>query len=134
MPMMPTKMVSMKRTPKRSIAEAKGMMPETVYPMDEEKYPYGLKIHLCHEDLEKLGFDISEYSVEDELVLYAKVEICEVSSNERIDSVTGEVKNNDRLELQITDLSLYSPMAMMGAGDNPHGSGKHLRSLMGMMK
>ena len=65
-------------------------------------------------------------------MIYAKANICEVSSREYQEYGTGDTKYDQRMELQITDISLQSPMMMMG--DNPGGSKKHLRGLLQMIK
>ena len=120
------KLVSMKRSPKRTLSEAKEVaMPE---PMAEEKYPYGLKIHLCDEDLAKLGVDVNDYSVDDPIMIHAKATICEVSSREYQEYGTGDTKYDQRLELQITAIALDAPMAQA------EGAGKHLRGLLQMIK
>jgi hypothetical protein len=64
-------------------------------------YPYGLQLRLDTECLERLGFDVSDYSVGDELMLTARVEICETGAYESI--VGGESQN---LTLQVTAMNL----------------------------
>jgi hypothetical protein len=64
-------------------------------------YPYGLQLRLDTECLERLGFDVSDYSVGDKLMLSALCEICETGAYESI--VGGESQN---LTLQVTAMNL----------------------------
>lgn len=68
--------------------------------VSEYEYPYGLRLHLDNDAIEKLGMgDLPEVGAEK--MLMAKVKVCEVAKNEREDG--SSVK---RVELQITDLAL----------------------------
>ena len=63
------------------------------------KYPYGLCICLCQDELEKLGMDDSEISVGDILHMFCLAKVTSVSSNENSDGVYK------RVELQITNIA-----------------------------
>lgn len=65
-----------------------------------QEYPYGLRINLDHESLEKLGLSKLP-EVGSELMIMAKVQV--VGTNES-ESIEGGEYNN--LSLQITDMKL----------------------------
>ena len=96
-------LISMQR-PKPDKEETKPMTVDDEY---YEKFPYGLRISLNDEDMQKLGMSSSGFNVEDIMLLKAKVLITNVSSEQNMNS-NGVVKVRDRMELQITDLSLVS--------------------------
>lgn len=69
-------------------------------PSEGPRYPYGLKITLDQEQLEKLGItDLP--SVGDYATISAKCEVCHVSENQYEDGQTSK-----SLSLQITDLAV----------------------------
>jgi hypothetical protein len=87
-------LTSMKRAVKKAKSDSKA------YPMDStDPYPYGLSISLDNESLEKLGIDLSNYSVGDEVEIHgcAKVKELRQSDTER----SGKDRN---MTLQLTDL------------------------------
>lgn len=85
-------LVSMKRSP----AEAK----EAATPADTApEYPYGLRLRLEDEELQKLGLTTLP-DVGTSLVLTARVEVCGTSA---YDSESGKHRS---VELQLTDLAL----------------------------
>jgi len=65
-----------------------------------EKYPYGLRICLTHEELEKLNVDHTDWSVGEIFHLHAFAKVVAISTNEDTD---GNV--NCSVNLQITHLS-----------------------------
>lgn len=83
---------------KLSAVEVKEMMEPTA--MEEPRYPWGLRITLDNEALQKLDL-LAMPAVGESLMLHARVHVCRVSKSE----VEGEEKRRD-LELQITDLAL----------------------------
>lgn len=95
--MMDMKMVSMEN----DADEAKEMAkPEMA---DVPKYPYGLKISLNHDSIEKLGMPAMP-AVGKKMMLHAMVEVCCVSE---YDSKEGG--KNSSMELQITSMGLEAP-------------------------
>ncbi len=77
--------------------------------VDSPQYPYGLKIYLDNDMLEKLG--ISQLpQVGASLVLSAKCEVCEVG---QYDSKDGG--KNQTMSIQITDMALEAPAAKESA-------------------
>jgi hypothetical protein len=97
------KMVSMER-PKPQNMEKKVAEPvstDSYY----EKYPWGLRLTLNNEDLDKLGIKINDYDVNSEIKIDAKAIITQVSSRQSSDGVNNANSDNS-LELQITDLSI----------------------------
>lgn len=63
------------------------------------KYPYGLCVSLCQEELEKLGLDTEDLSVGDMLHLHSLAKVTSVSS---LDSENGSHK---RVELVLAYIS-----------------------------
>jgi hypothetical protein len=63
------------------------------------KYPYGLCISLCEDQLEKLKVDSSAFEVGQMFHLHAFAKITSISASEREDG-----KSNCRVELQIVAL------------------------------
>jgi len=64
-----------------------------------EKYPYGLRICLTEEELEKLGVDHSDWEIGDTFHLHAFAKVVSVSEN---DTENG---SNCNISLQITHLA-----------------------------
>jgi hypothetical protein len=113
---MATKLVSMKLDPKSQ--EEKGETAAS--PMGEAPvYPYGLSIQLDEDSLEALGLEKPLPKVDAEMMLYAKVTVTSVSSNE---SQAGSAKS---VGLQITDMCLE---------DAPAGGRDHASALYGEEK
>ena len=90
-------LISMKHTKKESEAVP------TIAPSspDKEEYPYGLRIRLENDDLEKLGID-SLPDIDTKMKITASAVVQSISSNQSVGS-EGEKKC---LELQITDMSV----------------------------
>ena len=91
---MPENLTSMKRTK----AEKKEGSDEVCCSGDQEDFPYGLRVDLRDEEIEKLGISLPE--VGSTMVLVANVKVTSVS--ERADE-DGENRN---VELQITEMEL----------------------------
>ena len=70
-----------------------------------ERYPWGLRLTLNNEDLNKLGIKINDYNVNSEIKIEAKAIITQVSSRQSSDGLNSTNSDNS-LELQITDLSI----------------------------
>lgn len=70
-----------------------------------EKYPYGLRISLRNEQLEKLGIDVTKYKAGDTGILNAKVIFTEVCSRDMLGD-SNESKKDNSMEIQITDLEV----------------------------
>jgi hypothetical protein len=68
---------------------------------EQSAYPYGLSLSLDEDALEKLGVDVGDFKVGDELAIVAKVSVDSLSSNSTV--AGGE---SARVGLQITDLCL----------------------------
>lgn len=89
------KMVDMRRTPAKVSTSA--------MPMSEiSQYPWGLTLTLTHDELEKLGVDISNFEVGDMFHLAAMTKVTSVSENET------EAGKCSRVELQIVALGAES--------------------------
>jgi hypothetical protein len=71
---------------------------------DDDKYPYGLRINLNSEVLEKLGLDKTP-SVGVQLCIEANVKVIGVRSEEEQDGTT-----ENAMELQITDMMFCDPV------------------------
>jgi len=70
-----------------------------------EKYPYGLKLDLGTDELNKLGIDVSACRVGDAVYVEAKAEITNISQREELNS-TGKMQEEKNICLQITDLNI----------------------------
>ena len=86
--------VSMARSPEEIQEDGGGML--TV--ADQPLYPWGLKISLSEEELEKLDLD-DDVAVGDTLHMFCLVRVTSVSKNET------ENGTCQRIELQITDIA-----------------------------
>ena len=108
-----TGMVDMSRPKPTNMVEEKAQMPvatDSYY----EKYPWGLRLTLNDEDIKKLGLKISDFNVEDTRELTAKILVTSVSSEQNMND-SGKAKTRDRLEFQITDMSITDPEDFEGA-------------------
>lgn len=70
---------------------------------DAPMYPYGLCISLCDDELEKLGFEASDFDTDDIVHLHCLAMVTSVSCNK-----TSSGGDNSRIELQITNISAES--------------------------
>lgn len=93
------KLTNMKLDPKESESEME--MPISEH--EKFAYPYGLKVCLDDDALEKLDLATLP-KAGDALMLIAKVEVCSVAEYQMMD---GSFEK--RVELQITDLALEKP-------------------------
>jgi len=66
------------------------------------QYPYGLKLDLDNESLDKMDIDLSEFDVGDNAMIMAKVKV----SSKSIDKYDYDTKERKRISLQITHLCL----------------------------
>lgn len=93
-------MMDMKMKPKKMEPAIK----QVGYEAEQPEYPYGLKIDLCNESLEKL--QVKELpAVGEKFMVTALVSVCSTSINECCE---GEAYKN--VTLQITDMEL-KPLA-----------------------
>lgn len=63
------------------------------------RYPYGLCLSLCQDELDKLGIEVGEVGVGDMLHLHCLAKVTSVSSNENEDG------SYSRVELQVTHIA-----------------------------
>lgn len=70
-------------------------------PMEEERYPYGLRIDLGDESVKKLGFDFEKIGAGNVVTVTAKAKISSIRINEERDG-----SKNKSVELQITDMAV----------------------------
>lgn len=96
------KMISLKRNIKKKNTKT----PECVQ-MDEEKYPYGWRIHMNKEEIEKLGLDINKLDIGQKSTMKANIEIIGLSANKG----QRPEDSHKTIELQITDVDLGMPKA-----------------------
>ena len=82
----------------------------------EEQYPWGLKLNLDTEELEKLGIKEAP-EVGEEVLIYAKAYIKDVSQNER----EGEDGKRLHVGYQITDLEIGPVKNMDDAAEKMFG-------------
>lgn len=66
-----------------------------------DQYPWGLRITLETDSLKKLGIDVSDFTVGEDVPLTAICEVTELSQRESVDG-----GSNDRMELQIKRMSI----------------------------
>lgn len=92
-----TKMVDMALSPQEAM--------ESTMPMsmaNAPRYPYGLCLSLCQDELEKLGLDAGDMEVGDVIHLHALAKVTSCSENET------ESGSNCRVELQIVMMDIES--------------------------
>lgn len=80
-------------------------------PTEQPVYPYGLCISLCQDELEKLGYDVMEFTVGDMLHLH-----CMASVTSKTETQHG---SHSRIELQITHISAESEDEENEEADKP---------------
>lgn len=78
----------------------------------EAKYPYGLKINLGNQEIEKLSIDVSEMSVGDEVAIVAKATVTDVSEREEL--MDGKPMVYRDCTLQIKEMALKPEMKEYG--------------------
>ena len=71
----------------------------------KDEYPYGLRVTLDQDTLKKLGISdaIGDYDIDDTVTISAK---CLVKSVSKSKDDYGKENESERMELQITDLSI----------------------------
>lgn len=109
------KMVSLKMTPKEAKAEFGGDMGSPPSKPSLPKYPYGTKLTLETEALDKLGCAPGDFKVGQVLELTARVEVVGTSTRER----QGGVDRNE-VELQFTDVSLDTKAIKKAKAQDEH--------------
>lgn len=72
---------------------------------DRPVYPYGLNVRLDEDTLDKLGIDTLP-KVDGDLMLWARVKVVSVSSNEHTSNDSKGKHKHRMVELQITDMAL----------------------------
>jgi hypothetical protein len=109
-----TGMVSMER-PKPEVQEKRQECCPTSDPY-YEKYPYGLRIDLGTEELKKLGIDLKNFKLNQEVLISAKCSVIRLEDTSSVDMYEGnKVRENQRLELQVTELAIENPEDFQGA-------------------
>jgi len=71
------------------------------------RYPYGLRISLTQDELEKMKLDTADAFVGGICHLHALGKITSISNNE-VENQEGEAKQDCRIEIQIVALSIES--------------------------
>lgn len=87
-------------------------MPSACEVGSEAKYPYGLKLNLGNQEIEKLGIDVSGMSVGDEVAIIAKATITDVSEREEL--MEGKPIIYRECSLQIKEMALKPEMKEYG--------------------
>jgi hypothetical protein len=77
-----------------------------------EKYPYGLRITLNQEQLDKMGIELDGLEAGSEIRLSAVGEICRFESSTCVED--GEEMKRQSLEIQITKLALVDENSFSG--------------------
>jgi hypothetical protein len=99
---MKTDLTDLKRPkPKKSTGKD---APEIVSHDYYDKYPYGLRLSLCDEELEKLGIDAGKLTTGTEITIKATGQITEIRNSKEIRN--GKTEKDQRVEIQIQKLSL----------------------------
>lgn len=93
------KFVDMAKTPEE-ISEDMAGSPYAIPMKDIQKYPFGLSICLCEDELEKLDLDHGDCEPGDYLHLHALARVTSVSSTETEDG------NRCRIELTMTHIAV----------------------------
>lgn len=92
------KMVDMKRKKKKS----KGNMKDTAASLNDEMYPYGLRVSLQRDEIKKLGIDLKNLDVGQKATLMATVEVSEIAEHKS----SNMDEYSKRVELQITEMNV----------------------------
>ena len=66
-----------------------------------KEYPWSMNVDLQHEDLKKLGIDVSKLKTGTKVMLHAEAEITSLSASER------DGKTKQRMTVQMQKLGLY---------------------------
>lgn len=108
------KMVSLKMTAKEAKGEFGNQVASSPSP-DLPKYPYGTRLTLETEALDKLGCEPSDFKVGQTLTITAKVEVIGTSTRERQGG-----KDRNEVDLQFTDISLDTKAIKKSKADDKH--------------
>ena len=73
--------------------------------VDEARYPYGTRIHLEKEELEKLGDQVADLSIGDRVEFSAIAEVTSLSAN------SDEYGSSASLSLQIQQMEIGGPVS-----------------------
>lgn len=73
--------------------------------VDQPVYPYGLRVQLDEDTIDKLGIRTLP-EVGEPLILVARVNVISVSENQHVEGKDGKPHRHRNVELQITDLAL----------------------------
>ena len=82
------KLISLKRKPKRSLRRKLSEAP--IMGADESEYPWGLELNLENESIEKIGIDVENTNVGDDVYFTARAKINSVSESESVHSGKGK--------------------------------------------
>ena len=96
------KLVDMER-PKRSKKEIESV---AIPQMEEERYPYGLRLCFESEDIEKLPA-LADMEADDVVVIEGRGYVKSVS----VDDVSGEGRSRHRVEIQLEEVGVESEKA-----------------------
>lgn len=95
-------MVSMKRSKKKREDIEKEI---SVAAEVEEEYPWGLRLNLNTEELQKLGIT-ADMDISEEVVVVAKAKVIELRKSTSQGTLMSEKKTDMSMELQITDMQI----------------------------
>lgn len=111
------KMVSLKMSKKEAKGEfgADCPQPSKAYDDNLPRYPYGTKLRLETEVLDKLDIEPGDFKSGQVLTVTAKVEVVGTSTSQRQGG-----KDRNELELQITDMSIDTKAMKKAKADENH--------------
>lgn len=115
-------MKSLKITAKEMKAKEKSLG-EVAVPVDKERYPWGTRIDLDNDTLEKLGIDELP-AVGSKMTMEAKVTV--IGSRQSASTGSGESRS---LELQITDMELGDDGDEVDEGELTRGESKAMSAV-----
>lgn len=115
-------LVNMKQK-KKSKSNMKAEVPSTE---EQDRYPYGLEIHLGNDEMKRLGLTAANYPAKTKCTIVAEGYVERVSSRQTIE---GGMKED--MTIQITDLSvkskskpsayhMYNNAQKAGPGEQPY--------------
>ena len=105
--------------------------PDEAPEMPSEVYPYGLQIRLNEEEIEKLGIDLSDLSIEQKVGVVANGMITEIETAISADPNMHGTKTRKRqcLAIQFTGLALGKPVKESSQDERTEGA-RTLRSTL----
>lgn len=71
-----------------------------------EKYPYGLRLDLGKEEIDKLKLDVDDYEPEDIIELTVKAKVIRVSKSKDMNDMNGKQTERQNLDLQVTHINM----------------------------